>query len=176
RVDDLLLLAALVGLVGVETLAVLLTQTIGLVHDIHRGAGVVFHAIRETFSHHVTTVVASVHADHVHQVGRAHGPAEFFHDLVDTDEIGTVVDQASEAAEVREQHTVDQEARAVVDHDRALAHLLGEGHGGGDRHFAGLLATDHFHQRHHVHRVEEVHTAEVFRTLPGLGQDGDGNG
>src|SRR3546814_10298492 len=33
-----------------------------------------------------------------------------------------------------------------------------------------------FHQRHHVHRVEEVHADEVFRTLEGLGQQRDGNG
>jgi len=85
-------------------------------------------------------------------------------------------DGAGEAAEVREQHAVDQEPRAIVDHDRALAHLLGVGDGGGNGGFAGLLAADNLNQRHHVHRVEEVHAAEVFRTLERLGQVADGDG
>src|SRR5450830_1637184 len=176
RVGHFLLLALLVGLVGVETLAVLLAQALGLVERVDRRAAVVFHAVREAFSHHVAAVVAGVDADHVHQVRRAHGPAEFFHDLVDTHKVHTGADQLGETAEVREQHAVDQEARAVVDHDRVLAHFLGVGNGGGDGQLAGLLATDHFHQRHHVYRVEEVHADEVFRTLEGLGQQRDGNG
>src|SRR5690606_17251702 len=147
-----------------------------LVHDVDRGLAVVLHAIREAFGHHVTAVVAGVHADDVHQVSRAHGPAELLHHLVGAYEVDTVGDGTGETAEVREQHAVDQEARAIVDHDRALAHLLGVGDGGGDGGFAGLLATDDFHQRHHVHRVEEVHAAEVFRTLERLGQQADGDG
>src|SRR5690606_23886130 len=128
--------------------------------------------------HHIAAMVAGVDADHVHQVRGAHGPAKALHDLVDAHEVHTGADQLGEAAEVREQYAVDQEARAVVDHDRVLAHLLGVGHGGGNGLFAGLLAPDHFHQRHHVHRVEEVHADEVLRTLEGLGQqvDGDGRG
>src|SRR5690606_37219788 len=110
------------------------------------------------------------------QIGRAHGPAELFHHLVSADEVHTVSDGTGEAAEIREQDAVDQEAWAIVDHDRALTHFLGVSNGGGDRGFAGLLATDHFHQRHHVHRVEEVHAAEVFRTLERLGQQADGDG
>ncbi|CRR83940.1 hypothetical protein PAERUG_P48_London_17_VIM_2_01_13_02338 [Pseudomonas aeruginosa] len=121
-------------------------------------------------------MVAGVDADHVGQVGRAHGPAELLHHLVDAHEVDAEAQQLGEAAEVREQHTVDQEAGAIVDHDRALAHLLGVGDGGGDGGFTGLLATDHFHQRHHVHRVEEMHAAEVFRTLQRLGQQADGDG
>src|SRR5690606_38388973 len=176
RVDDLLRLALLVHLIQVEALAVLLTQAVGVVHDVDCRAAIVLHAIREAFGHDVTAVVAGVHTNNVHQVSRAHGPTELLHHLVDANEIGTVVDGTGEAAEVREQHAVDQEARAVVDHDRALAHLLGVGDGGGNGGFAGLLATNHFHQRHHVYRVEEVHAAEVFRTLERLGQQTDGNG
>src|SRR5471030_373861 len=176
RVGHFLLLALLVGLVGVEALAVLLAQTLGFVECVDRRTAVVFHAVREAFSHDVTTVVAGVDADHVHQVRRAHWPAEFFHDLVDTHKVHTGADQLGETAEVREQHAVDQKARAVVNDDRVLAHFLGVGNGGGNRQLAGLLATDHFHQRHHVYRVEEVHADEVFRTLEGLGQQADGNG
>src|SRR5471032_155626 len=176
RVGHFLLLALLVGLVGVEALAVFLAQTLGFVECVDRRTAVVFHAVREAFSHDVTTVVAGVDADHVHQVRRAHWPAEFFHDLVDTYKVHTGADQLGETAEVGEQHAVDQKARAVVNDDRVLAHFLGVGNGGGNRQLAGLLATDHFHQRHHVHRVEEVHADEVFRTLEGFGQQGDGNG
>ena len=77
-------------------------------------------------------MVAGVDADHVHQVRRAHWPAEFFHDFVDAHEVHARADQLGETAEVREQHTVDQEARAVIDHDRVLAHFLGVGNGGGN--------------------------------------------
>src|SRR5690606_7508445 len=136
----------------------------------------VCHTIRITFGHHVTAMVTGVHANHVHQIGRAHGPAEFFHDLVDALEVGTHTDQTGKPAEIREQYAVDQEARAVIDHDRRLAHFLGVGNGGSHGLLAGLLATDHLNQRHHVYRVEEVHTNEVFRTLQRLGQVGNGDG
>ena len=97
-------------------------------------------------------MVTGVDTDHVHQVRRAHRPAEFFHDLVDAHKIHAGAEpQLGETAEVREQHAVDQKARAVIDHDRVLAHFLGVGNGGGHGQLAGLLATDHFYQRHHVH-------------------------
>src|SRR5690606_7397191 len=99
-IDDLLRLALLVQLVGIEALAGLLAQAVGLVHDVDRGLGLVGHAIRVTFGHDVTAVVAGVHAHYVHQVGRAHGPAELFHDLVDALEVRTHADQPREAAEV----------------------------------------------------------------------------
>src|SRR5690606_28224523 len=132
RVDDLLRLALLVHFIGVEALAVLLAQAVGLVHDVDRGLAVVLHAIREAFGHDVAAVVAGIHADDVHQVSRAHGPAELLHHLVGAYEVDTVGDGTGETAEVREQNAVDQEARAIVDHDRALADLLGVGDGGGD--------------------------------------------
>src|SRR5690606_20526812 len=178
RVGDLLRLVARVCLVGVEALAVLVTRAVGFVHDVDGGLAFDGDAIREAFGHHVAAMVAGIDADHVGQVGRAHGPAELLHDLVDADEVDAQFQQLGEATEVREQHAVHQEAGAVVHHDRVLAHLLGVGNGGGNRHITGLLAADHFHQRHHVHRVEEVHADEVLRTLQGLRQvaDGDGGG
>src|SRR5690606_17114165 len=63
-----------------------------------------------------------------------------------------------------------------VDHNRGLAHRFGVSNGGGDCALAGLLTADNFYQRHHVYRVEEVHTAEVFRTLQVRRQQVDGNG
>src|SRR5690606_14195755 len=162
-IDDLLRLALPVHFIGVEAIAGLLAQAVGFVHDVDRSLGLVGHAVGVTLSHHVTTVVAGVHAHYVHQVRRTHGPADLFHDLVDALEVGTHADQARKATEVGEQYAVNQEARAVIDHDRRLAHLLSVGNGSGHGLLAGLLATDHFHQRHHVYRVEEVHADEVFR-------------
>src|SRR5690606_21950783 len=82
-IDDLLRLALPVHFIGVEALAGLLAQAVGFVHDVDRSLGLVGHAVGVTLSHHVTTVVAGVHAHYVHQVRRTHGPADLFHDLVD---------------------------------------------------------------------------------------------
>ena len=117
-----------------------------------------------------------VEADHVAQVGRAHGPTEFFHHPVDALEVDAVVDQRRQAAEIREEDAVDQEAGAVVDDDRRLAEREGVGDRGGDGRIAALRAADDLDQRHHVHRVEEVHPAEILGALQGLGQAGDRNG
>ena len=66
---------------------------------------------------------------------------------------------------VRQQQPVDEEAGAVVHHDRRLAERLGVGDGGGDRGVAGLLAADHFHERHLPDRIEEVQAAEALGML-----------
>ena len=127
--------------------------------------------------HHVTGMVTGVDADHIQQVGGAHRPAKLFlHYLVDGGEVGAIGDQLVEAEEVGEQHPVDEEARAVVDHYRGLAHGGGVGHHAVDGFIGGLLAADDLHQWHAVHRVEEVHAAEVLRALQSLGQQGDGDG
>src|SRR5690606_34541536 len=73
----LLRLALLVHFIGVEALAGLLTQAVGLVHDVDGGLGLVSHAIRVNFGHHITAVVTGIHAHHVHQVGRAHRQPNF---------------------------------------------------------------------------------------------------
>src|SRR5690606_2751987 len=137
---------------------------------------VVLHAVREAVGHHACGMNAGVDADHVHQVGRAHRPAELFHHLVDGLEVGAVAHQHAEAGEVREQDAVNEEARAVVDDDRVLSHFLRVGNQGGDGFVGGLLTTDDFHQRHHVHRVEEVHAGKVFRLLQRSSEIGNGNG
>ncbi len=120
-----------------------------------------------------------INPDHVQQIGRAHRPAElFFHHFVDLAEIRPVAQQLAETSKVREQHAVDEEARAVVNHNRGFTHLAGPGHHFGEGFIRGFLPADHFYQRHAVHRVKEVHTAEVFRTLEDAGQfaDRDGGG
>src|SRR5690606_23318447 len=175
-VDHFLRLAFLVFLVLVEAHFGLLAVTLVFVHDFRHILEVVLHAVREAVGHHACCMNAGVDADHVHQVGRAHRPAELFHHLVDGLEVGAVAHQHAEAGEVREQYAVNEEARAVVDDDRVLAHFLRVGNQGGDGFVGGLLTTDDFHQRHHVHRVEEVHAGKVFRLLQRSGEMGDGNG
>src|SRR5690606_12847635 len=53
RIDDLLRLAALVGLVDVEALAVLLAEAVGFVQGVDSGLALFLHAFREAFGHHV---------------------------------------------------------------------------------------------------------------------------
>ena len=117
----------------------------------------------------------SIQTDHIQQVGRAHGPAELLHDFIDVLEVSTLFNQEAKAAKVREEYPVDQEAGAVVNHNRRFAHCPSIGHGGSNGGIRGLLTTDDFYQRHAVYGVEEVHTAEIFRPLEVLRQAVDGN-
>src|SRR5579885_714999 len=97
---DLLRFALGIGLVLVETDAVFLAVALVLVHHVQRGLEVLAHAVRITLGEHVADVMAGVDAHHVLQIGRAHGPAEAFRDLVDLDEIGAVAQQRRPAAEI----------------------------------------------------------------------------
>src|SRR5690554_4666224 len=175
-IDNLLLLALAVQLVLVETNIVLLTVTVVFKHYVDCSGFCVLHTIREAVSHYFTSMLAGIHANNVQQVCRAHRPAELFHNLVDFLEVGTVTYQANKTAKVREQNAVNQEARAIVYNDRSLTHGLGVSHSSRNSAITGLLATDNLNQRHHVHRVEEVHATEVFRALQVLGQKVYGNG
>ena len=78
----------------------------------------------------------------------------------------------------RAQNPVDGEAGAVAHGDRRLAEPFGKGHGGGVRGIAGLQAADDLQQRHHRHRIEEVH-ADVALGMRDRGRklgDGDRRG
>ncbi len=132
--------------------------------------------MKKVTSQNVGGVQAGVEADHDEQVGGDHRPAKLLHHLIDRLEVGAVAHQHAEAGEVGEQHAVHQEPGAVVYHYRVLAHFLGVVNQGGDGFVGGLLAADHFHQGHHVHRVEEVHAAEVFRLFQRFRQSGNGDG
>src|SRR5690606_31490966 len=157
-VNHFLRLAFLVGFVLVETNAVLLTIAFVFVHHFHGRLEVSLHTIREAFGHYFVSMNAGVDTHYVEQVSRAHREAEFFHYFVNGLEVSTVAQQTSETSKVWEQYAVNQETRAVVDHDRGFAHGSGVSNHSGNGFFGGFLTTDHFHQRHHVYRVEEVHT------------------
>lgn len=156
----------LLSAVAVEAQLIFLTEALVVEHHVNGVAIVFAHAIREASGHYRLRVVRGVDAHDVEQVGRAHRPAElFFHHFIDLTEVGAVAQQQAEAGEIREQHAVDEEARAVVHHDRRFAHAAGVGHHFGDGVIAGLFAADDFNQRHAVYRVKEVHAAEVLRAL-----------
>src|SRR5690606_1410854 len=173
RINHFGFFAFTVKFILVETNVILLTQTLIFVHHLDRAFVVRLHTIRETFSHHFCTVNASVDTDHVHQVSRAHRPAEFFHHFVDLLEVSTIFKQQVKCTEVREQYAVDQEARAVIDHDWRFTHFLGQHDCGCNRFVRSFRSTNYFDQWHHVYRVKEVHTHEVFRTLQVFSQTRD---
>src|SRR5690606_28272380 len=164
-----------VKIILVETHVVLLTQTFVLIHGLNRTFEVRFHTIREAFSHHFCTMYASINTDNVHQVSRAHRPAEFFHHFINLLEISPIFKQQIKRTEVREQYAVDQEARAVIHHDWCFTHFLSKYHSRCNGFVRGLRATDHFNQRHHMYRVKEVHPHEVLRTLQAFSQTRDRN-
>ena len=121
--------------------------------------------------------MGSVDADNVQQIRRAHRPAElFFHHFVDFAEVCAVAQQLAETGEVREQHAVNKEAGAVVNHNRRLAHLARPCDDFRDGFVGAFLAANNFYQRHSVDRVKEVHPAEVFRAFQRVGQFADRNG
>ena len=121
-------------------------------------------------------MVGGIDADNIQQIGRAHWPAKlFFHHFVDFAEIRAVAQQLAEAGEVGEQDAINEEAGTIIDHDRRFAHFAGPGHNFGNGLIRGFFAADHFNQRHAMHRVKEVHTAEVFRALQNAGQFADGD-
>ena len=160
-----------------EAQTVFLTKAVGVEQGVNGVAIVFLHALREARRHHRLSVMGSIDADNVQQIRRAHRPAElFFHHFIDFAEVCAVAQQLAEAGEVREQHAVNEEARAVVNDDRRFAHLARPRHHFGDGFVGGFLPTDHFDQRHAVHRVKEVHPAEVFRTLQHARQFADRNG
>ena len=76
---------------------------------------------------------------------------------------------------VGQQQPIHEEAGPVVHHDRRLAERLGVGDRRGDRGVAGLLAANHFHQRHLADRVEKVQAAEAVGMLQPVGQLRDRN-
>ena len=71
------------------------------------------------------------------------------------------------------QNAVDHKTRGVLHGDGTLAQLHGHGVYGRVRGIAGLQTANDFDQRHHGHRVEEVHADEAVRTSGHSSQLGD---
>ena len=69
-----------------------------------------------------------------------------------------------------------EEAAAVVDHDRRFLDLQHVVETACQGFVAGLFAADDLHQRHLVHRAEEVQADELLRPRHRLGQPGDRQG
>ena len=85
-------------------------------------------------------------------------------------EIGAVVNEAQKRDEIRREHAVDDKPRAILDDDRRLAH---RGRIAGDRRDRlrrCFGAAHHFDERHFRHRIEKMHSQEIFRTPQGFRQ------
>ena len=74
---------------------------------------------------------------------------------------------------VGREHARGVEAAAVVDDDRRLADLLHEVEAARQGLARGVLADDDLHQRHLLHRREEVQADEVLRPRTGTRESGD---
>lgn len=98
-----------------------------------------------------------------------------FHYFVDLAEIRAVAQQQAETGEIREQHAVDEEAGAVVNHNRRLAHLARQGDNFRDG-FVGLFSPRIISTNGIRCTGLKVHSAEVFRAFQRVGQFADRNG
>ena len=122
-------------------------------------------------------MVRGINTYHVQQISRAHRPTKlFFHHFVDFAEIRPVAQQLTETGKIGKQHAVNEETRAVINHNRRFAHLACPGDNLSDGFIRAFLAANDLNQRHTVHRVKEVHPTEVFRTLKRAGQFVDWDG
>ena len=65
-------------------------------------------------------MIDRVYADHVHQISRTHWQAPTFHDLIHLLKVSTFRDHNFQTKEHGKEHTIDQEARAVIDYNRLL--------------------------------------------------------
>ena len=135
-----------------------------------------FVPVAERLVHHRAGVQGRVQAHHVVQGDWSHGHAEPRGCLFDFGDGHPLADELQGFVHVGEQHPVDQKARAVLEHDGRFAQPLGERHRGGHRFVGGLVAANHFHQRHPPHGIEKVDAAEPLRVFQRLGQPVDGNG
>ena len=74
-------------------------------------------------------MMRGINTDDIKQISRAHWPAElFFHHFIDLTEVCAVAQELAKTGEVREQHAVNEETRAVVDHNWGFAHFAGPRH------------------------------------------------
>ena len=121
------------------------------------------HAIWITYRHHRIGVVCGIDANNVEQIRWAHWPAVPFHHFVDLPEVCAIFHQGRKATEIREQNSVNQEAWAVIHNNWGFTHRFCISDGTRNGCFRRFLTADNLNQRHLMHGVKEVHTAEVFR-------------
>ncbi len=101
-----------------ETEAVLLTKAVGIKQRVDGIAVIFLHPLREACCHDSLGMMRGVNAHDIQQICRTHRPAKlFFHHFVDLAEIRAVAQQLAETGEMREQHAVNKEAGAVVNHN-----------------------------------------------------------
>ena len=96
--------------------------------------------------------------------------------MLDEDRVHTLADGRDRLVDEGADDTTGEEAAAVVDHDRGLTNLQRVVDDLGQHLIRGLLTADDLHQRHLVHRREEVDADEVLLPLDPLREAGDRQG
>ena len=170
RVDFLARAAFGIALVFIKAVAVLLAKAPVAQENFERRLERHVHARRESRRDDLDDMVRNIHADDVDEIGRSHRPAKGFHRLVDLLKTGAVVNEAQKRDEIRRERAVDDKPRAILDHDRRLAH---RGRIAGDRRdgLGGRFgAANHFDQRHFWYGVEKMHAQKIFRAPQTLRQ------
>src|SRR2546426_12798319 len=99
----------------------------------------------------------------------SHGHAVVEHGFVDILHPRAGFEKASGFDQVGHENAVDEEAGAVLDHDRQLANLLDKTDGALEHFGSGLFGHDYFHQLHAMHRVEEMDADDTLRMPSGGG-------
>ena len=97
---------------------------------------------------HPAYLARHVDADLVQEREGPHGHSEIQEEPVHRDEVPALLYQPDAFVEVGHEEAIDQEPRAVMDHDGGLAQGKGGAHGVRDRRRAGQCARHHLHQRH----------------------------
>ncbi len=117
-----------------------------------------------------------LHVDLVHQLQRADRVTGLGGGLLDGDGADALTHHGNRFVDEGADHTAGEEATGVVDDNRGLLDLQRVVEHFCQHFVAGVLATDDFHQRHLVHRAEEVDTDKVRLVLHALGQAGNRQG
>jgi hypothetical protein len=104
-----------------------------------------------------------VEAHGVDQLDRPHRHAEGGERRVDGLGRDALVHAAQRLVHVGPEHRIDQKARRVPHRQRQLVELAHEGRGAPEGLVAGGRGAHHLDQRHHRHRVEEMHAHQPGR-------------
>src|SRR5690606_23542317 len=167
---DLFQFALAIRLVAIKADAVLLPQPRLLVHQRMDRLLRKRQPVGKSCRHYLGGVMGSIDTDDIEKIGRAHGPAEFFHHTIDMTKSGAVTHQQTKAREIGKQHAIDEKSGTIVDDDWRLAHFFRVTDNPRDGRIGSALAANHFDQRHAVYRVEEMHAAELLGPLQHAGQ------
>ena len=157
--------------VAIESCPRLAAQTAHLDQRGDHGRGL--DAVAVGGAQHEPRIEGRIEADHVVELDRPHRHPEAPRHAIDPLRRHALAEQFSRLVEVRHQDAVDEKARTVVHHHRALAEPLRMGHGDGHRAVARRGAADDLHERHSADGIEEVEAAKPRGIGEPRGEAGD---